>query len=186
MENQIWKVCYIYNLLLLAIFDSTSKSKDLFNKLNTLKLKPKDLISKLRQFQIPEKSKATEEDRLISIEYLNTLPQNYKAKSYLWNERVASALRTTCQKKINGEHSDETLEEVASKVTASSQLSITGQYSVNGKYDDEETIILLLILENSKDVKSILVESGQIGAVCSVLSKSRMKMLNCFVFAKKI
>lgn len=117
------------------------------------------------------------------LDALNNLPKNYRGKSYLWNEKAVTILRTVTQKKVNGEPLNESIEETIDNFAAQASHTITGKYFVNGKYDSE-TIVLILLLENSEDFKSIMIESGQIASVCSAANKSRMKVLTSFVFAK--
>lgn len=150
-----------------------------------MKTHPSKLIAKLEKFVIPEKASYSEYERREVLEALHSLPPNHRGKSYLWNEKAINVLRAISQKKINGEHSEEDFERTIENFANHANHEITGTYFVNGKYESE-TIVLHLILENSKDVKSILIESGQIASICSVTNKSRMKVLTSFVFAKNI
>lgn len=167
------------------MFDSNKISKEIFNILNDLKLHPKKLISKLERLVISEKCNFGESDRKEVIDILQSLPASHKAKSYLWNEKAVNLLRLISQKKVNGETLEEDFEKTIENFSSQSHHEITGTYFVNGKYDSE-TIVLHLILENSKDVRKILIETGQIASICSVTNKSRMKVLTSFVFAKTL
>lgn len=139
----------------------------------------------LENYVIPEKSIHSDSERAEVLAMLRDLQPSYRGKSYLWNEKAVNLLRAITQKKVNGEHLEEDYERTIENFAQQVNHEILGIYFVNGKYDSEK-IVLQLILENSKDLNSILIETGQIASVCSVTNKSRMKVLTSFVFAKSL
>ena len=166
-----------------TIFNSAKFSKELFALLNSVKTKPKSILEKVKSFIIPKGSPATENNRQEVIDFIESLSDNHKGKSYLWNEKVYSALRPIYQRKANGEIKEsinvqEIIENQSVKGNIDSHFEVTGRF-------DKEHKLLCLLLEHSKHINKILLDSSTISTICSVQSKNRLKIITCLVLIKK-
>lgn len=165
-----------------TIFNSAKFSKDIFNLLNAAKLNPSSILDQVKRFQIPKSSKATEESRQEVVNFIESLSNSHKGKSYLWNEKGYSALRPLYQRKSNGENVENNIKELFEGPTVKSHVDSI--YEVSGRYDREQTLLCLL-LENSSSIRTILHNSTPICSVCSVQSKNKLKTMTCLVLIKK-
>lgn len=166
-----------------TIFNSAKFSKELFALLNSVKTKPKSILEKVKSFNIPKGSSATEENRKEVIDFIESLSDNHKGKSFLWNEKVYSALRPIYQRKANGEIKESiNVQEIIENQSV--KANIDSHYEVTGRFDKEHKLLCLL-LEHSNHIHKILLDSSTISTICSVQSKNRLKIITCLILIKK-
>lgn len=103
-----------------------------------------------------------------------------KLASYLWNEKGYAAASDYYNKKVNGVLSDQTsMQEVFDNDRVGKTVDL--EFVVEGKYNEEE-IAMLMLLENSSKISLIAGNSSFLSVI--YVEGKKVKGLTSFIFSR--